>query len=160
MRLDRFGPQFRHVTKLYAAPVTIQSVLHNTLCIDNLADMNDGEIDELDPRQLARVVSQADKLVASGRLTPEEADRLRAAPDHSSALQVVRDIRARHTSERLDAAVAEGATSKEEADTIREQIRGGEHSRALHSNLARFRLRRRKRTEPADDASPGEADEE
>ncbi|MBS1894591.1 MAG: hypothetical protein JST59_25090 [Actinobacteria bacterium] len=56
--------------------------------------------EELDPRQVARIVSQADKLVASGRLTPEEADRLRAATDHPSALQVVRDIRARHTSER------------------------------------------------------------
>jgi len=140
--------------------VKIRVVLCKTLCIDNLEDMSDGEIDELDPRQLARVVGQADKLVASGRMTPEEADRLRAAPDHSSALQVVSDIRSRHTSERLDAAVAEGAMSKEEADTIREQVRGGGHSRALHSKLARLRLRRRKRTEPADDASPGDADEE
>jgi hypothetical protein len=122
--------------------------------------MDDGEIDELDPRQVARVVSQADKLVASGRLTPEEAERLRAATDHSSALQVVRDIRVRHASERLDVAVAEGTIGREEADAIIGRIRGGEHSRALHSHLARFRPRRRKRAETDDPAGEAATDEE
>ena len=115
--------------------------------------MGDGDTDELDPRQLARVVSQADKLVASGRLTPEEAERLRAADDHADAMQVVRDVRTRHASERLDAAVAEGSVSRGEADTIIGRIRGGEHSRALHADLARFRARQHESADPTEDAS-------
>jgi polyhydroxyalkanoate synthesis regulator phasin len=112
--------------------------------------MSDEEIDGLDPKRLSRITGQADKLVAAGRLTADEAQRLRAAPDVSRAEQVVREIRARHASERLDAAVAEGAMSRQEADNLLERVRGGEHSRALRSHLARFRLGRRKQPKPAD----------
>lgn len=118
--------------------------------------MNENEIDGLNPKRLARIAGQADKLVAAGRLTAAEADRLRAAPDVSRAEQVVREIRARHASERLDVAVAEGAMSRQEADDVLERVRGGEHSRALRSHLARFRVRRRKRTRPAESGSQAE----
>lgn len=94
-----------------------------------------------EPARLERVVEQADKMVASGRLTAEEADRLRAAPDPGQTEGVLRDIRARHAGERLDVAVAEGAMTREEADRILEQVRGGEHSRKLRSHLAQFRPR-------------------
>lgn len=110
--------------------------------------MSDAEIDGLDPRRLDRIAGQADKLVAAGRLTADEARRLRAAPDVSRAEQVLREIRTRHASERLDAAVAEGAMSRQEADDLLERVRGSEHSRALHSHLARLRIKHRKQPKP------------
>jgi len=80
-------------------------------------------------------------MVASGRLTAEEAERLRAAPDPTGTEKVLRDIRARHAGERLDVAVAEGAMTREDADDILERVRRGEHSRNLRSHLAQFRPR-------------------
>lgn len=122
--------------------------------------MKDDRSDELDPRQLARLVGQADKLVSSGRLTPEEAERLRSADDQRSAMQVVRDIRSRHASERLGAAVAEGSVGREEADAILGRIHAGEHSRELHSGPGWFRSRRRKHADPTDDPSAAGDEEE
>lgn len=118
--------------------------------------MSDDEIDGLDPMRLSRIAGQTDKLVASGRLTADEAERLRTAPDVSRAEQVVREIRARHASERLDAAVAEGAMSRPEADDLLERVRGGEHSPAFRSHLARFRVRRRKQPKAATPGSEAE----
>lgn len=93
--------------------------------------------------RLERVVEQIDKMVASGKMTSEEAERLRAAPDPASVERALRDIRARHAGERLEVAVAEGAMTRQEADDILERVRGGEHSRKLRSHLAQFRPRRR-----------------
>lgn len=118
--------------------------------------MSEDEIDELDPERLSRIAGQADKLVAAGRLTAEEARQLRAAPDVSRADQVMREIRARHAAERLDAAVAEGAMSRQEADDLLERVRGGEHSRALRSHLSRFRVKRRKQPKQAEPGSQSE----
>lgn len=118
--------------------------------------MSEDEIDGLDPKRLSRIAGQADKLVAAGRLTADEAQRLRAAPDVSRAEQVVREIRARHASERLDAAVSEGAMSRQEADDVLERVRGGEHSRALRAHLSGFRLGRRKQPKPAEPGSRSE----
>lgn len=106
--------------------------------------MSQEEIDGLDPERLSRIAGQADKLVAAGRLTLDEAQRLRAAPDVSHAEQVVREIRARHASERLDAAVSEGVMTRQQADDLLERVRSGEHSRTLRSHLSRFRVKRRK----------------
>jgi len=118
--------------------------------------MGEDEIDGLDPKRLSRIAGQADRLVAAGRLTADEAQRLRAAPDVSRAEQVVREIRARHASERLDAAVAEGAMSRHEADDLLARVRGGEHSRALRSHLSRFRVKPRKQPKPAEPGSQSE----
>jgi polyhydroxyalkanoate synthesis regulator phasin len=112
--------------------------------------MGDGESNGLDPERLSRIAGQADKLVAAGRLTADEAHQLRAAPDAARAEQVLREIRARHASERLDAAVSEGAMRRREADDLLERVRGGEHSRALRSHLSRFRVKRRERPEKAE----------
>ena len=101
------------------------------------------ENNQIDPARLERVVKEAEKLVASGRLTAAEAERLRGASDPSRAEAVLRDIRARHAGERLDVAVAEGAMSREEADDILERVRGGEHSVKLRSHLAKILPRRR-----------------
>lgn len=85
-----------------------------------------------------RLVEQADKMVRSGRLTAEEAARLRAAAGTGETEQVIRSIRARHAGMRLDAAVGAGAMSQAEADGLLERVHGGEHSRRLRSHLAQF----------------------
>lgn len=107
-----------------------------------------------EPARLERLVEQADKMVESGRLTAEEAARLKAAPDPGRAEAVLRVIRARHAAERLDVAVAEGAMTRAEADEVLERVRGGEHSRNLRSHLAQFRPRRRSK----DKSGPRSAD--
>ncbi len=124
---------------MYTMLPFIQGVLISTVCRDKLRLMSEDEIDGLDAKRLRRIAAQAGKLVAAGRLTADEAERLRAAPDLSRARRVVREIRARHASERLDDAVAEGTVSRQEADELVERLRGGEHSRALRAHLARFR---------------------
>lgn len=102
-----------------------------------------------DAQRLRRLADQADKMVEAGRLTVEEAARLKTARGAREVDAVVRDIRVRHAGTRLDAAVADGAMSREEADGLLERLRGGEHSRALRSHLGQFRPRRRppRRTE-------------
>jgi polyhydroxyalkanoate synthesis regulator phasin len=103
----------------------------------------DHDSTEAFPPRLERVVEQADKMVAAGRLTAEEAEFLRAAPGPAGAEKVLREIRARHAGERLDVAVAEGAMTRHEADGILDAVRGGEHSRQLRSHLIQFRPQRR-----------------
>jgi hypothetical protein len=79
-----------------------------------------------------------DKLVASGRLTAEEADRLRAAEPSGQAEDVLTDIRARHAAASLETAVAAGTLSREEVDEILGQIRSGEHSPDLRARVRRL----------------------
>jgi hypothetical protein len=111
--------------------------------------MDDDQTGGLDPQRLTRIAGQTDKMEAAGRLTAEEAEWLRAAADVAGGEKVVRDIRVRHASERLDVAVAEGQISRQEADDILDRLRGGEHSRQLRTHLARLRVGRRRRR-PAD----------
>ena len=108
---------------------------------------------------IERVVEQADKMVASGRFTAEEAQRLKAARDTGGAQRVLWDIRARHARERLDVAVAEGAMTREEAEDILRRVQGGEHSRRLRSHLAQFGPGRRPKgadTPPPPETGSGE----
>jgi hypothetical protein len=90
-----------------------------------------------------------DKLVATKRLTKEEADRLRSAELDGQVEDVLTSIRARHASARVDAAVDVGRLSRDEADHIVNQIRAGEHSPALRARVRRLTQ--------ADDESPGGA---
>jgi len=90
-----------------------------------------------------RIVEQIDKMVRSGRITEEEAERLRAAegtPDFDAAVAA---IRTRHAGPRIDAAVADGAMSQEQADGYLEHIRKGEHPRGLRAMLRRHQPRNR-----------------
>ncbi|MHB1533891.1 MAG: hypothetical protein ACYC1D_04605 [Acidimicrobiales bacterium] len=78
-------------------------------------------------------------MVASGRVSEQEGERLRAAggPDEFDA--VVGEIRVRHAGARLDAAVAGGAMSQEEADANLARLRNGEHPRSLREHLRSLR---------------------
>jgi hypothetical protein len=77
-------------------------------------------------------------LVASGRITAEEAERLRAAEPSGQAEGVLTSIRARHAATSLEAAVDAGKLSREEADLILEQISSGAHSPELRARIRRL----------------------
>ncbi len=82
-----------------------------------------------------RIIDQVDTMVASGRITHEEAERLRAAEGTDEFEAVIAAIRARHAGARTTAAVIEGGMSEEEADALLERVRAGEHSQELRSHI-------------------------
>ena len=98
------------------------------------------------------VPRRLDKMVESGRVTAEEADRLRTG-DPEVVDGTVVGIRARHARSRLDAAVAAGAVSRQEAERILTRVWAGEHSPELRALLNRFA-----RIERSDGAEPPKAD--
>jgi hypothetical protein len=82
-----------------------------------------------------RVVQQLDRMIASGQITESEADRLRTTqgtPEFDAALG---EVRARHASARLDAAVSEGTMTPEEASDYLRRLRQGEHPKGLRARL-------------------------
>ena len=82
-----------------------------------------------------RIIEQVDRMVASGRITEEEAGRLRAAEGSAAFEEVLAAIRARHAQGHTDAAVAEGRISPAEADGLLARVRSGEHSKELRSDI-------------------------
>jgi hypothetical protein len=87
--------------------------------------------------QEKRIMQQLDKMVASGRITPEEAARLRAAEGTPEFEGAVSAIRVRHASAHVEAAVADGAMGQEEADGHLGRLREGEHPEGLRARLRR-----------------------
>jgi hypothetical protein len=85
--------------------------------------------------QQERIIEQLEKMTASGRITPEEAARLRAAAGTEAFDDVVGAIRARHAQAHTDAAVADGRMSTGDAETALERVRDGEHSVALRAQI-------------------------
>jgi hypothetical protein len=82
-----------------------------------------------------RVLEQLDRMVASGRITPEEANRLRGAVGTTEFDAVMTAIRARHAQAHIDAAVAAGTTSPEDAAAALESVRQGDHSADLRRRI-------------------------
>jgi polyhydroxyalkanoate synthesis regulator phasin len=82
-----------------------------------------------------RIVEQVDKMVRSGRITPEEAERLRATEGTTDFEAAVAAIRARHAGAHMSSAVANGVMSQEEADGYVERLRKGEHPVGLRARL-------------------------
>jgi Ni,Fe-hydrogenase III small subunit len=70
-------------------------------------------------------------MVASGRITQEEAARVRAAGESSEFDVAVREIRLRHARERLDQVVEDGRVTKAEADALRERLNKGDDPRIV-----------------------------
>ena len=77
------------------------------------------------PRLLARV----DKMLATGRITDENATRLRAAAETGDFDSEAEQIRFRHVKARVDTAVDDGRLTKEEADAALGCVANGEHPR-------------------------------
>jgi hypothetical protein len=91
--------------------------------------------DDIEWARRDRLLPRLGPMVESGRLTPEEAERLRGATDSSEFNGAVREIRVRHAGMQLDAAVADGRTTRVEADGFLDRLRRGEHGRFLRSRL-------------------------
>ena len=62
-----------------------------------------------------RSIEQLERLVASGRITPDEATSLRACAGTPAFDAVMGQVRARHAQVRTDAAVVAGRRTREEA---------------------------------------------
>jgi len=95
-----------------------------------------------------RVLKHLDKMIASGRVTGGEAERLRSARDQEMFTAAVRDIRARHAEAVVSGLVEDGRLSSNEADAILERIREGDHPAQLRADLAKLR-RTGRRAAPA-----------
>jgi hypothetical protein len=86
-----------------------------------------------------RLVDRLDKMVDAGRVTEQEAERLRRADTPGEFEDGVLDIRLRHAGTTLDAAVRGGSLTQQEADGLLGRLRDGEHSRALRGQLHSLR---------------------
>jgi hypothetical protein len=77
------------------------------------------------------------KMLAAGRITEDEADRVREAAGSGDLHAVVADIRLRHAQRWVDAAVADGRMTQAEADRTLERLARGEHPRPPRSGRRR-----------------------
>jgi hypothetical protein len=77
-----------------------------------------------------RLPERLDKMVAAGRITDEEAERLRAA-EPGQRDDIVREIRLNHARAKLGGAVEEGRLTQGEADDILGRLAKGERPRFL-----------------------------
>lgn len=80
--------------------------------------------------------------MASGRLTEDEAARLRTTEGTPEFDATMGSIRARHAGVHMDTAIAAGDMSQEEADAYLERLRSGEHPTGLRARLAKHRPRK------------------
>ena len=86
----------------------------------------------MDPQ---RMMERLDAMVENGRITPEEAARLRASDGTEEFEHVMAAIRARHAAEHAAANVRDGRMSQDEADSLVERVRQGEHSPELRKQI-------------------------
>jgi len=107
-------------------------------------------------RRRKRLQERADDMAKSGRLTHEEAERLRSAGEPGEFDEVIRSIRLRHAGARLGAAVEDGSVTREEADGFLDRLRKGEHSAALRAQVRKLRPRSRTPARPRDDDNEGD----
>ena len=119
--------------------VATRSDLTSTLCIDKLNSMQDSSGDKTDEGKRKHLRVRVDKMLESGRITEQEAERLRTAGEPGEFDAVVRDIRVRHAGISLGAAVEGGSLNEEEAKRFLERVSQGEHSPSLRSQLHRLR---------------------
>ena len=89
-----------------------------------------------------RIISQIDNMVASGRITAEEAARLRSTEGSADFDAAIADIRARHAGVHMEGAINAGEMTREEADDYLERLRKGEHPKGLRARLALHRPRK------------------
>ena len=82
-----------------------------------------------------RIIEQLDRMVASGRVTREEADQLRAAAGTTEFDAVMAGIRSRHAQAHTDAAVVAGTMSPEDAAAALQRVRQGDHAADLRRHI-------------------------
>jgi polyhydroxyalkanoate synthesis regulator phasin len=89
-----------------------------------------------------RILQQLDKMVASGRITEDEAADLRAAAGTEQFEGAVGVIQARHAGEHMESAIAAGEMTQDEADAYLDRLRRGDHPKGLRARLTKHRPRR------------------
>jgi hypothetical protein len=85
--------------------------------------------------QEERIIEQLDNMVAAGRITPDEAARVRATAGTAEFHAALGAIRARHAQIHAVDGVAAGRLSREEADAALHRVRDGEHSAELRAHI-------------------------
>lgn len=80
-------------------------------------------------------LARLDRMVVAGRVTPNEAARMREARDETERAAALTAIRCRHATERINTAVAAGDISREEADKLLARLAAGEDPTALRPVL-------------------------
>lgn len=78
-----------------------------------------------------RLDERLDKMLAAGRLTDEEAQRLRSATTADGREEVARAIQLRHARARIDEAVENGSVAEAETTALVERLESGEDLRFL-----------------------------
>lgn len=91
-----------------------------------------------------RILQRLDHMVSTGRITPEEAERIRAAGDADAFQAAMGDVMARHAGPELDAAVAAGRMTQPDADSLKDRLSRGEHAPGLRGYLRRSVKHRRR----------------
>lgn len=93
--------------------------------------------DNVNQRSAGRLFGRLEKMVAAGRITDEEAARLRAAAESGDLDAEVGRIRRGHVHAKVEAAVEEGSLTAAEAEKVLEQVENGAHPRVLRTLLRR-----------------------
>ncbi len=108
----------------------------------------------INAKQRERIGAGLDRMVASGRLTKEEADRLRGADGAGQFETAIRGIRVRHAGAKLAAAIEDGVLSQDDADAILDRLRSGEHSTAIRTHLGSLLPKGRSGSRRSDSGQP------
>jgi hypothetical protein len=82
-----------------------------------------------------RIMERLDAMVAAGRVTEEEAARLRATEGTDAFGPALAAVRARHAAVHTEAAVHEGRMTEGEAEAALDRVRSGEHSGELRRRI-------------------------
>ena len=77
-----------------------------------------------------RMLERIDAMVQAGRLTEDEAERLRRA-DPSRRDDIIREIRLRHAQAKLHTALEEGRMTQTEVEDVLDKVANGERPRFL-----------------------------
>lgn len=106
------------------------SARYTTECLDKLGGMHTPPGSHRWLRQGLGLDRRLNKMVAAGRLSKDEARRISAAsPDERE--QIARTIQVRHARARIDAAVADGRLSDQEAQVFFARLDRGEDLKFL-----------------------------
>ncbi len=82
-------------------------------------------------RKRALLVEKLDRMVKAGRLSEEEAERLRAAATSDELDEAAREIQLGHARTRVAAAVEDGSLTQDEARAMFDRLDQGEDPRFL-----------------------------
>lgn len=89
------------------------------------------------PRGGPRLVERLDKMIRAGRLTEEDAERLRASAESGDLDDAAREIQLKHARARVTAAVEGGRLTQEQAHAFFDRLDKGEDPRFLRGLLRR-----------------------